>query len=294
MPPISTVEQLRAEMRTHLGEETFKKLLPTTQLVMGREHRLRYWQEKLLERFLVARFDPLLRPSPAELIAALHLCPIHSLPLQQGTVAVFHGCRDYTPAYLAIRLRNFPHSAVDPVSTEGTPFDGDECAIWICPGCQVAATAYSRRMSWKADPESAIDRYAQLKEIGFDPVAIVRQLRQEFTLSVGEAKEIMIRCETGLALTDYQRALLEPLHRAFADAPLPRPEFELDDEVETVGDQHTYRRGFIRDRIWHCKDSEWHYYLTVDGKKVSKRYGPADLRKVHATADGPIRIEPHA
>lgn len=290
----ATVEQLRAELRAFLGEDTFQQLLPAARLVMDQDHRLRYWQEKLIDRFFATRSGTLPRPSPAEVIAALRLCPAHHLPLQQSTVAVFRGCVDYTPAYLVIRNKHFPHSAVDPVSTEGSPFDGEECAIWICSECQVAATAYSRRMSWRAEPESAIDRYAQLKELGFDPVAIVRQLRQEFTLSIGEAKEIMIRCETGLAPTDYQWALLEPLHRAFADASLPSPEFELDDEVETVGEQHTYRRGFIRDRIWHYNFGAWHYYLTVDGKKVSKRYGPADLRKVHATADGPIKTKPHA
>lgn len=152
-PAPPTVEQLRAELRAFLGEDTFQQLLPAARLVMGQDHRLRYWQEKLLDRFFASRSGTLPRPAPAEVIAALRLCPVHHLSLHQSTVAVFHGCVDYAPAYLVIRNKHFPHSAVQPVSIEGTPYDGEQCAIWICAECHAAATAYDRKTNGRGDTE---------------------------------------------------------------------------------------------------------------------------------------------
>ena len=131
------------------------------------------------------------------------------------------------------------------------------------------------------EPQLAIYRYAELKESGLDTFGIIRQLRQEYALSIGHAKEIIIRHETGQSLTDYQEILLEPLIQAFEEADLSESEFEIDNEVETIGDQHTFRRGLIRERIWHHNDEKWHYYLVVGGKKVSKRYCSSDLRRTN-------------
>ena len=136
------------------------------------------------------------------------------------------------------------------------------------------------------EPHLAINRYAELKKTGLDTFEIIRYLRQEFALSIGQAKEIMIQHETGQSLSEYQETLVEPLIRAFEDVDLPESKFEIDDEVETVGDQHTFRRGLIRDRIWHHKANEWHYYLEVDGKRVSKRYTAADLKRKSEQVSG--------
>ncbi|MHB1082052.1 MAG: hypothetical protein ACYC67_21865 [Prosthecobacter sp.] len=81
-------------------------------------------------------------------------------------------------------------------------------------------------------------------------------LRQEFSLSIEKAKEIMVKQETGQSLHDYPGALLDPLIQAFADSNHTAPKFELGDQVETVGDQHTFKVGIIRERIWHHKDRE--------------------------------------
>jgi hypothetical protein len=136
-------------------------------------------------------------------------------------------------------------------------------------------------------PQLAIDRYRELQESGLDTFGIIRQLRHEYALSIGQAKEIMIRHETGQSLTDYQGTLLEPLIQAFEEADLPEPEFEIDDAVETVGEQHSFRHGFIQERIWHHNEEQWHYYLVVDGKRVSKRYCSSDLRRTNNSESGP-------
>lgn len=65
----------------------------------------------------------------------------------------------------------------------------------------------------------------------------------------------------------------------------PEPAFEIGEVVQTVGDQHTFKTGLIRDRIWHHKDAEWKFYLSVDGKKVSKRYQTKDLQKADPNSD---------
>ena len=128
-------------------------------------------------------------------------------------------------------------------------------------------------------PHLAIDRYEELKKSGLDTFAIIQRLRQEFVLSIGQAKEIMVCQETGKPLEEYQGRLRDSLIRVFNDAHHAEPQFEIDDEVETHGKQNSFRRGVIRDRIWHHNDNEWHYYLFADGKKVSKRYCSTDLRR---------------
>ncbi len=133
------------------------------------------------------------------------------------------------------------------------------------------------------EPQIVEKRFSELKRRGFDTFRIIRQLRQEFALSIGRAKEIMVRHETGECLTDHQGELIGSLIRAFEDAGLPEYEFEIDDEVETVGAKHSFRRGQIRDRIWHHKDEMWYYYLVVGGRKVSKRYSPSDLQRTSSS-----------
>lgn len=108
---------------------------------------------------------------------------------------------------------------------------------------------------------------------------ILRRLRKEFVLSIGMAKEVMVRADGYVNLDEYQLSLLPQLKAAFEEADYPRPEFDLDDPVETRPGVGTHRVGVIRDRIWHGKNGVWNYYLECKGKRVSKRYLAEDLTR---------------
>jgi hypothetical protein len=138
--PMPALDTLRTELRQFLGEENFNRLLPEARLLAGREPRLRFWQEQMIERFFAA--NPHLRSTPDETAAVLRLCSVHRIPLQQRAVPVFHGSLDYTSEYLAKRRQCFPHAGIDPVSTEGAPYEGSECLVWLCPECQVSAARH--------------------------------------------------------------------------------------------------------------------------------------------------------
>jgi hypothetical protein len=69
---------------------------------------------------------------------------LHGLDLQQDTVEVFHGNRDFAQSYISARNRLFPNAASGPVSTEGATFEGDKAEVWYCPACREAESA------WKA------------------------------------------------------------------------------------------------------------------------------------------------
>ena len=62
----------------------------------------------------------------------------------------------------------------------------------------------------------------------------------------------------------------------------PKPEYNCGDVVEVILSDlnKTYRKGHVRERIWHYKNQVWYYYLEVEGKKVSKRYRTTDLRPI--------------
>ena len=67
------------------------------------------------------------------------------------------------------------------------------------------------------DHDTTSQRYSELKAEGGDMISIIRVLRKEFGLSVEQAKEVVIRCEEGKSLSEYQESLLEPLKRALED-----------------------------------------------------------------------------
>lgn len=58
-----------------------------------------------------------------------------------------------------------------------------------------------------------------------------------------------------------------------------RPRFHIGDRVRVVGSDvnQTARRGEVRDQIWHHKNAAWTYFITENGRKISKRYWESDL-----------------
>lgn len=56
-------------------------------------------------------------------------------------------------------------------------------------------------------------------------------------------------------------------------------EFRLGQRVRVLVNERnrTARSGVVANVVWHFKDACYHYYLEVDGKKVSKRYLARDL-----------------
>lgn len=57
----------------------------------------------------------------------------------------------------------------------------------------------------------------ELREAGLSTIEILRRLRQDFGLSLPDAKAIMIRADTGQSLEQYQETLIEPLQQALRD-----------------------------------------------------------------------------
>lgn len=55
------------------------------------------------------------------------------------------------------------------------------------------------------------------------------------------------------------------------------PVFQYGELVSPV--DHPDRIGTVGDIIWHFKNIDYNYYITVDGGKKSKRYGADDLMK---------------
>jgi hypothetical protein len=57
------------------------------------------------------------------------------------------------------------------------------------------------------------------------------------------------------------------------------PAFSVGQQVRVILNERnrTPRTGSIRQIIWHYKDERYNYYLTVNGKSVSKRYFEEDL-----------------
>lgn len=71
----------------------------------------------------------------------------------------------------------------------------------------------------------------------------------------------------------------------FPDPPsTPPPVHEIGCLVRvTLNERNrTPHTGFIRERIWHYELNCWTYCLTVDGRRVSKRYLESDLRPLDA------------
>lgn len=57
---------------------------------------------------------------------------------------------------------------------------------------------------------------------------------------------------------------------------LPTPQFKIGDWVKEI--MRPDNQGRIYDFMWHDKDAEYKYFITVNGKKKSKRYNSSELR----------------
>jgi hypothetical protein len=135
--------ELRKAFAAFLGEERFRKFVATG-------WPLRFWQEQEWHRF--SSTHPELASRLDLLQVAIRVCELHGDELQPDQVELFHGCIDYAQDYIDTRDRLFPHAANDPVSTEGTPTQGDHVAVWFCPGCRAAKQQWNARREerWNA------------------------------------------------------------------------------------------------------------------------------------------------
>lgn len=130
---------LRQALSEFLGEGRYRKFVQQG----FRRGRLLYWQEQEWVRFTAAHPEPAVRLGLLE--AALRVCHLHGDELRPDTVEVFQGCRDFSPSYLEIRNRFFPHAALDSVFTEGRSLDADHADVWFCPTCRKEADEWRTR-----------------------------------------------------------------------------------------------------------------------------------------------------
>lgn len=136
---MSRAEQLRRALAEFLGQERYRKFIQKAH----RNGRLYYWQEREWDRFVEAR--PEFDVDDEERACCLRVCHLHGDELRPGTVAVFHGCLDWDPAYVEVRNRQFPNTRMDVVSSEGRSFKGDHVEVWFCPSCREARATWEAR-----------------------------------------------------------------------------------------------------------------------------------------------------
>ena len=93
----------------------------------------------------------------------------------------------------------------------------------------------------------------------------------------------------GVPATVVDRSVRVQVPNAEADAAgkvrysiLPVPEFAVGDRVAVrVNERNrTAHVGEVRQVKWHIKDARYNFYLSENGKKISKRYLAEDLERV--------------
>ena len=97
------------ELRTHLGDEKFRKFLLNLNDVCRYKKRLLWWQEKAWDQFL--KEHPQYREiGYDEVREALQLCEVHLEPLHPDTVSAIYGSWRYPPDYIEAMINRFPHA----------------------------------------------------------------------------------------------------------------------------------------------------------------------------------------
>ena len=134
---MTPIAQFRAAFRSHLGDQRYRKFLS-----QGRRRRRLFWQEEALAQFFESH--PEHRLSEQQLIEALRVCEVHGNELQSDTAQIFEGCLDYSPEYLDVRNRDFPHACLDPISTEGRPVAETDPWVWFCSECRKVQSSHKR------------------------------------------------------------------------------------------------------------------------------------------------------
>jgi hypothetical protein len=142
-------QDVRRALLDFLGEERYRKFVKQG----VRSARLRYWQETAWIRFTSAH--PKFNVDIGELASILHVCHLHGEVLQPDLAKIFRGCIDYSPSYVEILVRQFPHAALDALSSEGRPVGSDVVQVWYCPKCREAYSAWHAKHSRAGDISGA-------------------------------------------------------------------------------------------------------------------------------------------
>jgi hypothetical protein len=129
---MSPAEEFRAALRNHLGAEAFSEFLR-----VGTRPRLRFWQEKALEKFFAEHPEQLL--PIAEVEAALRFCEVHLQELELGSVPIVRAHITYAAQKLVEKRMRSPYAGVDPLSRPDAPPGVESEPFWFCQECRSIA-----------------------------------------------------------------------------------------------------------------------------------------------------------
>jgi hypothetical protein len=135
---VANAVKLRQTLAHFLGSEQFRKFVQH----LNKVKRLRFWQREAWNRFLLVH--PEFNVTDEDLIASLRICWLHGSELKLEEVTVIDGHVDYTDSYVRTQAREFPHSALRPVYSEGAPHSRT-VTVWFCSDCRKAEAAWMAR-----------------------------------------------------------------------------------------------------------------------------------------------------
>lgn len=128
-----THDEVRTRFKAFAGDVQFHNFVVQVHRFAGRRGRLRFWQDKLWNAFLVENQDCGIDHD--ELCTTFRVCELHGCELQSTSVPVVDGCVVYSRDYTIDSASRFPHATREFVSTEGAPKYSNRADIFYCNKC---------------------------------------------------------------------------------------------------------------------------------------------------------------
>jgi hypothetical protein len=132
---MTQLETLRSMFAREIGQEEYRRFLEA-----GVAGRLRYWQEQLISRFVLAH--PELSLAAGELEHALRVCEVHGDELVEGNVPGLAADIDYVKPPESGSL--FPKANISPIGL-GSGAIERPVSVWFCPSCRRAYETWRQR-----------------------------------------------------------------------------------------------------------------------------------------------------
>lgn len=108
----------------------------------GKENRLLYWQEKVMNSFCEKYTIEF--PSSEHLKVIFAICELHNEPLKHGTVKVFAGHIDYSREYDNACAEKFPNSYMSEINGPKELY-GKYIDINFCSACREAEKQWKQK-----------------------------------------------------------------------------------------------------------------------------------------------------
>ena len=107
----------------------------------GKEKRLLFWQEQVLEKFCKASLIDV--PNFEYIQTIFAICEVHYVPLERGKVKVFRGHVDYSDEYNRVSIESFPNSHLSEINGPAELY-GKFIDVLFCPSCRDAEKSWEQ------------------------------------------------------------------------------------------------------------------------------------------------------